>query len=54
MPYQVDPSTGLIDYALLKKNANLFKPKVIICGASAYPRDFDYKKLREIADEHEA
>jgi glycine hydroxymethyltransferase len=50
LPYQVDPATGLIDYDALEKNANLFKPKILICGASAYPRDFDYARLRKIAD----
>ena len=42
--------TGLIDYDLLEKNALIFRPKLIICGASAYPRDWDYKRFREIAD----
>jgi glycine hydroxymethyltransferase len=50
LPYQVDPATGLIDYDLLEKNALLFKPRILICGASAYPRDFDYARLRKIAD----
>lgn len=50
MPYQVDPDTGLIDYDALEKNATLFKPHILICGASAYPRDFDYARLRKIAD----
>ncbi|GAA5895517.1 hypothetical protein JCM6882_006275 [Rhodosporidiobolus microsporus] len=50
LPYQVDPSTGLIDYDALEKNAILFKPRIIICGASAYPRDWDYARLRKIAD----
>ncbi|GAA5871173.1 hypothetical protein JCM8547_001477 [Rhodosporidiobolus lusitaniae] len=50
LPYQVDPSTGLIDYDALEKNATLFKPRILICGASAYPRDFDYQRLRKIAD----
>lgn len=50
MPYQVDPATGLIDYDTLERNATLFKPRILICGASAYPRDFDYKRLRKIAD----
>ena len=49
-PYQVDPTTGLIDYARLETNANLFKPRLVICGASAYPRDWDYARLRAIAD----
>ncbi|KAK4046362.1 glycine hydroxymethyltransferase shm1 [Microbotryomycetes sp. JL201] len=50
LPYQVDPATGLIDYDGLEKNAILFKPRILICGASAYPRDFDYERLRKIAD----
>ncbi|GAA5880874.1 hypothetical protein JCM16303_005155 [Sporobolomyces ruberrimus] len=50
LPYQVDPATGLIDYDALEKNALLFKPRILICGASAYPRDWDYKRLRKIAD----
>ncbi|GAA5826858.1 hypothetical protein JCM11251_002921 [Rhodosporidiobolus azoricus] len=50
LPYQVDPKTGLIDYEALEKNAVLFKPRIIICGASAYPRDWDYARLRKIAD----
>jgi glycine hydroxymethyltransferase len=32
--------------------ARLFKPRLVICGASAYPRDWDYKSLRATADEH--
>lgn len=54
LPYQVDPTTGLIDYDKLAESARLFHPKVLICGASAYPRDWDYRRLREIADEHGA
>jgi glycine hydroxymethyltransferase len=50
LPYQVDPATGLIDYQGLEKNADLFKPRIVICGASAYPRDWDYARLRSIAD----
>ena len=50
LPYQVDPKTGYIDYDFLEKNAGLFKPRILICGASAYPRDWDYKRLRNIAD----
>ncbi|KDQ10447.1 hypothetical protein BOTBODRAFT_46982 [Botryobasidium botryosum FD-172 SS1] len=53
-PYALDPATQLIDYAELRKKAALFKPRLIICGASAYPRDWEYKTLREIADEHGA
>jgi glycine hydroxymethyltransferase len=48
--YKIDSVTGLIDYDLLEIDAIKFQPKLIICGASAYPRDFDYKRLRDIAD----
>ncbi len=41
---------GYIDYDKLEELALLFKPQLIICGASAYPRDFDYKRFREVAD----
>ncbi|CAG8617320.1 9987_t:CDS:2 [Dentiscutata erythropus] len=54
MPYRSNPETGYIDYDKLEENANLFRPKLIICGASAYPRDFDYVRLRKIADQHSA
>jgi glycine hydroxymethyltransferase len=50
MPYRISAETGLIDYDALAEQAKLFLPKILICGASAYPRDFDYKRLREIAD----
>lgn len=51
MPYRLDESTGLIDYDMLERTANLFRPKLIIAGASAYPRDIDYPRMRKIADE---
>ncbi|KAJ6838888.1 serine hydroxymethyltransferase 3, chloroplastic isoform X1 [Iris pallida] len=51
MPYRLDESTGRLDYEMLKETAILFRPKLIIAGASAYPRDFDYYRMREIADE---
>ncbi|KAL2543590.1 Serine hydroxymethyltransferase 3 [Forsythia ovata] len=50
MPYRLDESTGLVDYDMLEKTASLFRPKLIIAGASAYPRDFDYPRMRKIAD----
>jgi glycine hydroxymethyltransferase len=50
MPYRLDESTGLIDYDALEKSAMLFRPKLIVAGASAYPRDYDYKRMREICD----
>ena len=52
LPYSLDPSTQLIDYEGLAKQARIFKPRLIICGASAYPRDWDYASLRKTADEH--
>jgi len=54
MPYQVSSKTGLIDYDRLEENAALFRPKMIIAGASAYPRDWDYARLRKIANKHGA
>ncbi|KAI9220716.1 serine hydroxymethyltransferase-domain-containing protein [Blastocladiella britannica] len=54
MPYQVDMATGVLDYDKLEANAALFRPKLIICGASAYARDWDYARLRKIADVHGA
>ncbi|XP_012257447.1 serine hydroxymethyltransferase isoform X2 [Athalia rosae] len=54
MPYKVNPETGLIDYDKLADTANLFKPKIIIAGISCYSRCLDYKRFREIADEHNA
>ena len=49
LPYRIKED-GYIDYNELESLAKMFKPKLIICGASAYPRDLDYKKFREIAD----
>jgi len=49
--YGVDKATGEIDYAHLETQAKEHKPKLIIAGASAYSRDIDFKKFREIADE---
>lgn len=54
LPYGLDPATQLIDYEGLKKQARIFKPRLLICGASAYPRDWDYAALRAIAGEHGA
>jgi glycine hydroxymethyltransferase len=50
MPYRLNEATGLIDYDALEATATLFRPKLIIAGASAYPRDFDYARFRAIAD----
>jgi glycine hydroxymethyltransferase len=52
--YGVDKETGRIDLEKVRKKAKEVQPKLISIGASAYPRDFDYKAFREIADEVEA
>ena len=52
--YGIDPNTSLIDYDSLEKLAIECKPKMIIAGGSAYPRNIDFKKFREIADKVEA
>jgi len=49
--YGVDRETGLIDYASMEETARRERPKMIICGASAYSRDWDYARIRKIADE---
>ena len=49
--YGVDPKTGYIDFTMVKQKAYQEKPKLIICGASAYSRDWDYEKFRQLADE---
>ncbi|MEE3333219.1 MAG: serine hydroxymethyltransferase [Ruminococcus sp.] len=51
VPYGVDPETHYIDYDKVLEIAKDCKPKLIVAGASAYPRIIDFKKLREIADE---
>jgi len=48
--YGVDKETGVIDYNKVEEKAIAENPKMIICGASAYSRDWDYKRLRAIAD----
>merc|ERR1712072_1132192 len=51
LPYKVDPVTGLIDFDALRAQALVYRPAMILCGASAYPRVVDFAKFREIADE---
>ncbi|MBL7920259.1 MAG: serine hydroxymethyltransferase [Bacteroidia bacterium] len=48
--YGVEKETGLINYNTLEATAKTEKPKMIVCGASAYSRDWDYERLRNIAD----
>lgn len=49
--YGVEKETGMIDWEKVAEKARIEKPKLIICGASAYSRDWNYVRLREIADE---
>ena len=49
--YGVKKEDGRVDYDMMEKVARAEKPKVIICGASAYSRDWDYARIRKIADE---
>jgi len=49
--YGVVKETGLIDYDTLEQKARQHKPKLIFCGASAYSRDWDYARIRKVADE---
>lgn len=49
--YELDPKTELIDYNSVRAKAHEVKPKVIICGYSAYPRTIDFAEFRKIADE---
>ncbi|KAL1597223.1 Cytochrome B translational activator protein cbs2 [Paraconiothyrium brasiliense] len=50
LPYRLDEKTGLIDYEQMEFLANLYRPKVIVAGTSAYSRLIDYEKVRKIAD----
>jgi glycine hydroxymethyltransferase len=49
--YGVNKETGLVDYDVLEEVALRERPKMIICGASAYSRDWDYARIRKVADE---
>jgi glycine hydroxymethyltransferase len=49
--FQVKQDTGLVDFDDLLKKAREYKPKIIICGASAYPRTVEFEKFREVADD---
>jgi glycine hydroxymethyltransferase len=51
LSYGVKKETGLVDYESLEETARREKPKMIICGASAYSRDWDYACIRKVADE---
>src|SRR5436853_1711534 len=49
--YGVTKEEGLVDYDMLEQKAKEIKPKLIVCGASAYSRDWDYERIRKVADE---
>ncbi|KAH0488908.1 MAG: hypothetical protein KVP17_003855 [Porospora cf. gigantea B] len=51
LPYQVDPATGRVDFDKLRQSALLYRPKMIVCGASAYARHVEFKDFRKVADE---
>ena len=53
-PYAIDAQTNLIDYKGIAAQAKIFKPRLIICGASAYPRDWDYAELKKTAEKEGA
>ncbi|XP_057503008.1 serine hydroxymethyltransferase 7-like [Actinidia eriantha] len=50
LPYKINPQTGYIDYDKLEERALDFRPKILICGGSSYPREWDYTRFRQIAD----
>ncbi|KAL0375957.1 UNVERIFIED_CONTAM: Serine hydroxymethyltransferase 7 [Sesamum calycinum] len=50
LPYKVNPQTGCVDYDKLEEKALDFRPKILICGGSSYPREWDYARFRQIAD----
>jgi glycine hydroxymethyltransferase len=53
-PYRVDEKTGLIDYDMMEKTADLYRPRLIVAGASAYSRVIDYARFKKVADVHGA
>ena len=54
LPYSVHPEMGILEYEELRKQALFFRPAMILCGASAYPRTIDSARFRAIADEVDA
>ncbi|OJJ99275.1 hypothetical protein ASPACDRAFT_29518 [Aspergillus aculeatus ATCC 16872] len=50
LPYRVNLETGIIDYDTLEANAELYRPKILVAGTSAYCRLIDYERMRKIAD----
>ncbi|KAJ0448108.1 Serine hydroxymethyltransferase [Helianthus annuus] len=54
MPYRLDKSTTYIDYDQMEKSAVLFRPKLIVAGASSYARVYDYARMRKVYDKQNA
>jgi glycine hydroxymethyltransferase len=54
LPYRLNEKTGLIDYDKMEELAEIYRPKLIVAGTSAYSRLIDYKRIREIADKHDS
>lgn len=50
MPYVVSAETGLVDYDDMERRVQMFMPKLLIAGGSAYPREWDYRRMKEISD----
>jgi len=50
LPYRLEESTGLIDYDMMEHNAGLYRPKLLVTGASAYARHIDYARFKKVAD----
>jgi len=50
MPYHIDAATGFLDYDKIEEQVKAYRPALLIAGASAYPRDWNYKRMRLIAD----
>ncbi|CAA6668425.1 unnamed protein product [Spirodela intermedia] len=50
LAYKVNPHTGYIDYEKLEERALDYRPKILICGGSSYPREWDFARFRQIAD----
>jgi glycine/serine hydroxymethyltransferase len=51
---RLNEETGIIDYDRMEENAKLFRPKLIVAGASAYAKLIDYKRMKEICDRNGA
>ncbi|MFC7046137.1 serine hydroxymethyltransferase [Halobacteriaceae archaeon GCM10025711] len=52
--YEVDPETGYVDYDGLADHARAFDPDIVVSGSSAYPREFDFERIKAVADEVDA